>query len=140
MDLIPALGRFPGVGNFSPLQYSCLENSMDRRAWRATVQGVTKSWARLSMQQALHLNTYLRSHISPFKQFFLLFDQFGNHDKVKDNQLCFIIFSEVSICYMLTDKEDNENSLKSKQNKNSAHLVLLKFLLISQPSQAFCPR
>ena len=113
---------------------------MDRGAWWATVQGVSKSWTRLSMQQAPHLNTYLRSHISPFKQFLLLFDHFGNDDKVKDNQLCFIIFSEVSICYMLTDEEDNENSLKSKLNKNSAHLVLLKFPLISQPSQAFCPR
>ena len=36
-------GRPPGKGNGSPLQYSCLENSMDRGAWRATVHGVTKS-------------------------------------------------------------------------------------------------
>ena len=38
-DLIPGLGRSPGVGNGNPLQYSCLENSMDREAWWATVQG-----------------------------------------------------------------------------------------------------
>ena len=31
---IPGLGRYPGVGNSNPLQYSCLENSMDRRAWQ----------------------------------------------------------------------------------------------------------
>ena len=36
------LERSPGVGNGNPLQYSCLENSMDRRTWRATVPGVTK--------------------------------------------------------------------------------------------------
>ena len=42
-DLIPGLGRSPGEGNGSPLQYSCLENSMERGAWRATVHGVTKS-------------------------------------------------------------------------------------------------
>ena len=36
-------GRSPGVGNGIPLQCSCLENSMDRRAWRATVHGVAKS-------------------------------------------------------------------------------------------------
>ena len=36
-------GRFPGVRNGNPLQYSCLENSMDRGAWWATVHGVTKS-------------------------------------------------------------------------------------------------
>ena len=36
-------GRSPGVGNGNPLQYSCLENSMDRGAWQATVHGVAKS-------------------------------------------------------------------------------------------------
>ena len=44
---IPGLGRCPGEGNGHPLQYSCLENSMDRGAWQATVHGVTKSWTRL---------------------------------------------------------------------------------------------
>ena len=46
--LIPASGRSPGKGNGNPLQYSCLENPMDRRAWRATVHGVAKSQTRLS--------------------------------------------------------------------------------------------
>ena len=41
---IPGLGRSPGEGNGNPLQYSCLENPMDRGAWWATVHGVTKSW------------------------------------------------------------------------------------------------
>ena len=41
--LIPELGRSPGGGNGNPLQYSCLENSMDRGAWWATVHGVAKS-------------------------------------------------------------------------------------------------
>ena len=40
---IPELGRYPGDGNGNPLQYSCLENSMDRGAWQAIVHGVTKS-------------------------------------------------------------------------------------------------
>ena len=40
---IPRSGRFPGEGNGNTLQYSCLENSMDRGAWQATVHGVTKS-------------------------------------------------------------------------------------------------
>ena len=42
MGLIPGLGRFPGVGNGHLLQYSCLKNSMDRGAWRATIHEVTK--------------------------------------------------------------------------------------------------
>ena len=41
--LIPVSGRSPGEGNGNPLQYSCLENPMDRGAWQATVYGITKS-------------------------------------------------------------------------------------------------
>ena len=41
---IPGSGRSPGVGNGNPLQYSCLENSMDRGAWQATVHVVAKNW------------------------------------------------------------------------------------------------
>ena len=47
-DSIPGLVRSPGEGHGTPLQYSCLENSMDRGAWRVTVHGVTKSWTQLS--------------------------------------------------------------------------------------------
>ena len=43
-----SLGRSPGEGNSSPLQYSGLENPMDRGAFWATVQGITKSWTQLS--------------------------------------------------------------------------------------------
>ena len=45
---IPGSGRSPGEGNGNPLQYSCLENPMDRGAWWATVNGVAKSQTRLS--------------------------------------------------------------------------------------------
>ena len=45
---IPGSGRSPGEGNGSPLQYSCLENPMDRGAWWATIHGVAKSRTRLS--------------------------------------------------------------------------------------------
>ena len=45
---IPGLGRSPGEGNGSPLQYSCLENPMDREAWWVTVHGVEKCQTRLS--------------------------------------------------------------------------------------------
>ena len=46
--LIPGSGRSPGEGNGNPIQYSCLENSMDWEAWWATVHGVAKSRTRLS--------------------------------------------------------------------------------------------
>ena len=47
---IPRLGRFPGGGIGNTLQYSCLKNSLDRGAWRATVHGAAKSQTRLSTQ------------------------------------------------------------------------------------------
>ena len=42
VGLIPGLGRYPGEGNDNPLQYSCLENPMDRGAWQVTTHGVTE--------------------------------------------------------------------------------------------------
>ena len=48
MGPVPGLGRPPGEGNDNPLQYSCLENPMDRGTWWATVHGVAKSQTGLS--------------------------------------------------------------------------------------------
>ena len=48
LDLIPGLGTSPGEGNGNPLQYSCLENPMDRGAWQTTVHLVAKSQTQLS--------------------------------------------------------------------------------------------
>ena len=48
MGFILGSGRSPGVGNSNSLQYSCLENSMERGAWQAKVNGVTKNWTQLS--------------------------------------------------------------------------------------------
>ena len=48
MGSIPGLGRSPGRGCGNPLQYSCLENPMDRGAWQRAVHGVAKSQIRLS--------------------------------------------------------------------------------------------
>ena len=51
---ISELGRSPGGGNGNPLQYSCLENPMDRGAWRAAVHGVPKSRTSLSERARMH--------------------------------------------------------------------------------------
>ena len=48
-DSIPGSGRSPGKGHGNPLQYSCLENPMDKGAWQATVHGAVKSETQLSM-------------------------------------------------------------------------------------------
>ena len=48
MGSIPGSGRSPGGGHGNPLQYSCLENIMDKRVWWAAVQRIAKSWIQLS--------------------------------------------------------------------------------------------
>ena len=53
MGSIPWSGRSPGGGHGNPFQYSCLENSIDRGAWWATVHVVSKSWTQLK-----HLSTH----------------------------------------------------------------------------------
>ena len=55
---IPGLERSPGEGKGHPLQYSCLENSMDRGAWRATIHGVT----RVGHSWAAHTHTHTHTH------------------------------------------------------------------------------
>ena len=55
VGLIPRSGRFPGGEHGNPLQYSCLENPMDREAWQATVHRVTESWTQLK-RLSMHLN------------------------------------------------------------------------------------
>ena len=54
VDSIPATGKSPGGGPGNPLQYSCLENPMDREAWKAVVHTVTKSWTRLREVSTQH--------------------------------------------------------------------------------------
>ena len=84
LGLIPGSGRSPGEGNGNPLQYSCLENSMDRGAWRATVYGVAKSRTRLGDFTSLHftsLKTALKTVYA--KQFFVKVNcipQYSNTD------------------------------------------------------------
>ena len=62
-DLIPGLGRSPGEGHGSPLQYSCLENPMDRGTCQATVHGVTKSWMQWSTHRMKSILLGVLNHI-----------------------------------------------------------------------------
>ena len=64
VGLIPVLGRSPGGGHGTRLQYPCLENSMDTGAWQAAVDGVTKSWTQLNNRAHTWLAIYLLS-VSP---------------------------------------------------------------------------
>ena len=68
MVLMSGLGRSPGGELGNPLQYSFLENSMDRGACWATVPGIAESWTRLQQLSTQHIYTYI--------------DQYGNSDTV----------------------------------------------------------
>ena len=59
---IPGSGSSPRGGNGKPLQYSCLENSMVRVAWQATVHEITKSQTQLSAHTHTHTHTHTRTH------------------------------------------------------------------------------
>ena len=60
-DSIPGSGRSPGGGHDNPLQYSCLENPMDRGVWSATLHRVAKSWTRLK-RLSMHTHTDIDTH------------------------------------------------------------------------------
>ena len=57
-DSVPGLGRSPGGGHGNPLQYSCLENPLDREAWWATVHSIAKSWTWLKQWGSKHIYVY----------------------------------------------------------------------------------
>ena len=69
------VGSIPGGGHGIPLQYSCLENSMDRGAWWVTVHGVIKSWTGLSthLQMVSFIIQGLNWQVPKFFAFFLLY-------------------------------------------------------------------
>ena len=85
---IPGSGRSPGRGNGKPLLYSCLGNPKDRRAWQATVRGITKSWTRLSnwTQSAARLLTNLaefRQFINYFMLDFIVFHLWWDYNSYR---------------------------------------------------------
>ena len=65
VGLIPGWGRSPGGGHGNPLHYSCMENPMDREAWRATVHRVAKSQTRLKWIKKSQEEIYLKSLKGP---------------------------------------------------------------------------
>ena len=71
--LIPGSGRSPGGGNGNSLQYSCLENSMDRGDWQAIVHRVAKSWTRLSRYAYIEIsNKNLLYSTGNYTQYFVI--------------------------------------------------------------------
>ena len=74
LSSIPGLGRSPGEGNGNPLQYSCLENPVDRGAWQATVHGVAES--DMTEQQTQTKQTQCKNLLDPHSDLFTVYIQF----------------------------------------------------------------
>ena len=82
---IPGLVKYTGEGNGNPLQYSCLENSMDRGTWKTIGHTVSKSQTRLN-----NLHTYTSSYSE------VLCKYFSTNKNPKRNKVVFICYHEVS--------------------------------------------
>ena len=67
---IPGSERSPGEGNGNPLQYSCLENTMDRGAWQATVPGVAELDTHMFTHGHTHTHTHGHTHTRTLKSEF----------------------------------------------------------------------
>ena len=82
---IPGSRRSLGGGPGNPFQYSCLENSMDRGAWWATVHGVTKSWTQLSTHAHVyvHTHTYIHTHTHIYNEILLLLLSHFSHVQLR---------------------------------------------------------
>ena len=65
-------GRYPVEGNGNPLQYSCLENYMDRGAWWVTIHGVAKSYTRLSGCHTTDYHTFTKKHLPVHNSVYLI--------------------------------------------------------------------
>ena len=77
--------KYGGVGNGNPLQYSCLENPMDKGAWRALVHGVAKSRTRLSMHACIKYVCRLK--VLPLKDALILVPRTCEYVRIKRNQV-----------------------------------------------------
>ena len=89
---IPGFGRFPGEGNRYPLQYFCLENSLDREAWQATVYKASESQTGLTNQYLdfFHVSDTLLSYIST---------SFNSHNSALKQKLLILFYKEKQRLY-----------------------------------------
>ena len=100
MSSIPGLERSPGTGNGNPLQFYCLENSMDRGTWWATIHKVSKNWTGLSDWAHTHTELLNKCPQGKRKNFFLNI-LFGNIKKCYFMKGIFLIYTIFLMFYNL---------------------------------------
>ena len=87
VSLILEPGRSPGIGNGNPLQYSCLQNSMDRWTWWVIVHEVTKSWTQVSDWTCMHAFFKGQEAPMPFLKYLLFFSAVNYYSFCIDSQI-----------------------------------------------------
>ena len=123
---IPLLGRYPGVGNGSPLQYSCLENSVDRGAWRARAHGVTKSLIQLSDWACTHEH-FLYAHLSRWNPYGL---GLGPFSLCIQHLACCLTTNNSAFKYLLKEGMSKNRNIKKKFPVIPFWICLLKTNLL----------
>ena len=96
-------GRSPGGGNGNPLQYICLENSMDRGAWQAIVHRVAKSQTRLSTCALTHTHTHTHNALNVLTILRNLWLCFATYTPF----ILLLISSNISLAHLFTHNKDN---------------------------------
>ena len=118
LGLIPGSRRTPGEGNGNPLQYSCLENPMDRGAWRATVHGVTKSWTQLSTSMHRLLDIYFIIWVIINTTLFccLWYSSFGHWELIQLTPVSLWHTSIVSFFFFFSSLSQSQNGQGSSDS------------------------
>ena len=144
--LIPGSGRFHAGGDGSPLQYSCLENSMDRGALWATVNGVPKSQTQLSYWTCMHLQGHFRSNLNKqiwinqnmtisfrlnYKEVILGFSSIQSLSRVRLFATPWIAARQASLS--ITNSQSSLKLTSIESVMPSSHLILCRPLLLLPP-------
>ena len=145
LGLIPGSERSPGGGHGNPLQCSCLENPMDRGAWRATVHWITKSQTRLK-QPSMHTHDRPREHVKRQRHHFVDKDSYSQSYGFSSSHIwmwelirkecwapknwCFgIVVLETTLKKPLTTRRSNQYILREINPEHSLEGLLLKLKL-----------
>ena len=135
---IPGSGRSPGGGLGHPLQYSCLENPIDRGAWQAIVHGVAKSQKRLRVCVGTH-NAMIPFILPPFEQCFLCVCSHRFLQPSSLNSVCIFFILSFSIAGKGTTSLSDMNVI-AKAGKKKYHHGRVHKQQHNSPSRSFLER